>query len=354
MNDRAIIPTRQPGSITTSSLQPCPHPLCKLLVQLPGDSFLLAWLESKTKKSGSSKTHIAYHETVVSFREELQDFGMTFESDPAQVSIVAEKWAWKRSARSNHEGQASSSTANQRLSIISSLYKWARKKQVYRGDNPIEFIERAKVQPYAAAQALEHDEVKAVLDSIDRSTLAGKRDLALLSIGFTTGARVSEIAGMQWGHLKVKGRRVRVHFPRIKGGDVDDRELEASTSKVLMEYLSELHGAELGTLANETPVWVSLSNNGSKGEQLSVRAMENVCKKYTGSSKFHLTRHSFGVNLMEAGADLSEVQEEMHHENAATTGIYLKRTRNRKSKFGAKLEAMYGLLDESEEDNETT
>ena len=84
---------------------------------------------------------------------------------------------------------------------------------------------------------LEFDEIRAVLDTIDRSTLDGKRDYALLALMFNTGARVQEIVDMKGTdfdlskpesvHVYGKGRKERI-CP-----------IWSETALVLREYLEE-------------------------------------------------------------------------------------------------------------------
>ncbi len=351
-NTRAIIQA-SPSLVSQiqdgTSVRPCAHPLCKQLVFLPEDQVIVAWLDTKTRRSASAKTHIAYHDTVTSFKQTLQQFGLTWQSDPERISLVAQGWAAQREANSRREGEVSPATYSQRLACISSLYQYARKQRLFRGENPISFIERPTVQPYANAHALDAEEVTRILHSIDRSSDEGRRDAAILEIGFTTGHRVSAIASLHWRNVTVKGRKIHLHFDRVKGGEVADIELEVSTSKSLLEYLHKLYGQELGTLAKDTPLWISFSNNASRGRQISEKALENICKKWTGFGAFHVTRHSFARNMEEAGATTSEIQEALLHKNIATTGRYLKRVKVPQNKYARKLELMFGLEDSDSE-----
>ena len=64
-----------------------------------------------------------------------------------------------------------------------------------------------RVKCYARSQALDVGDVRRRLAQIDRTTLAGQRDYALLSVALITGRRRAELAGLRTGHVQ----------PRIDG-----------------------------------------------------------------------------------------------------------------------------------------
>jgi len=76
----------------------------------------------------------------------------------------------------------SPSIYNNRLSILSSFYTHAIRKCQLLQYNPIERLDPRKVGKKDAARPLADSQVKAGLAKIDRSTVEGLRDYALLSI----------------------------------------------------------------------------------------------------------------------------------------------------------------------------
>lgn len=321
------------------------------------DQMITVWLDEKFKRTGSEKTRKAYGDTLTDFRATVQSFRLDLDGDPRQINLIAQGWAARRSEGSHREGDVARSTFNQRLAIVSSFYEYARRKQMLAGENPLDMVQRAKVEDYGTAEALEHEDVRAILEKIKRTTLVGKRDYALLSLTLFTGRRVSEIANLHWGNLTIKaantkrGELVKVHFTRIKGGETASNDLDAGTSAALLEYIHALYGSELGTLPHNAPLWISFSNNSTKGQPIGIKALESICKKRCGSSKFHILRHSFAVGAEEAGATASDIQALLGHKSLATTGRYLAHFKKSKNRVGAKLETMFGItaLEEVEE-----
>lgn len=262
-----------------------------------------------------------------------------------------QQWAGARAATSHHKGTISAATYNRRLAAISSLFDYAKRMRLYRGDNPIAAVARRKVGDQQGAQALEMIEMRKRLGRIDRTTEAGRRDYALLAVALHTAQRVQALAEMRIGDLRWSGDRLTLHFPRTKGGETDDRELEVQTSKVLADYLAQQYGARWQEQP-DAPVWISYARNGSRGKQLSVQALEQISQKHIATSMFHTMRHTAGLALDDLGVPTSEVQTFLRHKNISTTSTYLKRQKRARNQYGRDLEQVFGIRASSEEERE--
>ena len=290
--------------------------------QAPLELAISAWLDAKSNRSKSIKTATAYRTTLGQFRAALAQLGHELDSDPRAVSLVAQAWAGQRDPASRHTGDVSPATYNQRLAILSSFYVFARRRGLLDGDNPIALVERRRVEAYASALPLDEREVQRQLKAIDRTTLAGARDYAMLALFLQTGRRLAEVGSLRWADVHLAGDKVTVHFRRAKGGKVMADTLARGVSAALLRYLQQLHGPHLGDLAHDTPIWVNLARNG-KRSALSLRSMAQICEDRLGISKVHALRHTFARAMEDAGAKVSEIQARLGHESLATTGRYL-------------------------------
>ena len=79
----------------------------------------------------------------------------------------------------------------QRLAAISSFFTYAIKRELLPGPNPLDRIDRADRQDYADVAPHELPAMKRHLAEIDRATLEGARDDALLSVALLTGRLAS-------------------------------------------------------------------------------------------------------------------------------------------------------------------
>jgi integrase/recombinase XerC len=290
----------------------------------PLETMIRAWLHAKRGKSGSPHTAKAYARTLKSYRAYLLERGYDLDSPATEtLSLLAQAWAARSWTKKNGEAvPPSPATFNQRLSCVSSFYRYAlRHKVVY--DNPIDLLadQRRKVQPYGKVQDIPFAPIQQKLAAIDTSSLAGKRDYALLTLTMATGRRVAEVAALTWGDVRLTAPKAVITFARCKGGKQMADTLGANTTAALLAWLRAFYG-DPTDMAPEQPLWVSLSHLQNYGGPLSVRSLELISQQRLGIH-FHGLRH-INARLLEAkGAKVSEIRDRLGHSDLSTTGQYL-------------------------------
>ena len=304
------------------------------------DQVIMAWLNAKSERTHSAKTRRAYTDAIEQFRSVLHAAGLDLDGDPAIVATLAQGYAGRAVA----DGQpVSGATFNQRLAILSSFYRYAIKHQVL-AENPLLIPDRRPVNAEHAATPLDATEVEARLQMIDRADLCGKRDYALLSMLLMTGRRASELAGLRAGDIRLtrNGKKASITWRHCKGGKVMRDDIEGKTVQALVGYLHNVYGAQLGQLAMDAPVWVSVSRRNA-GQAISAQAIADICEKRLGESRVHVTRHTFAVAMERAGASLSDIGARLGHNDLKTTSDYLKRLHSSENAYAGKLESMFGI-----------
>lgn len=293
------------------------------------------WIAAKAGRTGSIKTQRAYEATLASFRATLQLADLDLDSEDRAVALVAQAWAGA--------SEPAPATFNQRLAIVSSFYSFVEKRDLLATNNPIRMVDRRPVQAYAQAESINLVTLQQNLQAIDRTTLLGKRDFALLAVFLQTGRRLSEVAALCWGDLQLNDDYVTLIFRRTKGGKMMRDNLPKATGTALINWLHAQYHQPFDTIPSDTPLWVSLSCNGTGGKALSTRAIATICEMRLGESKVHALRHTFARAMEQAGAKVSDIQSRLGHSSLATTGRYLAALRSAENEHGEIIEQMFGI-----------
>lgn len=166
-------------------------------------------------------------------------------------------------------------------------------------------------------KVLSVEQIDALLDSIDKTTLSGKRDDALFELVYSCGLRISEVCTLKVANLHLDERLILVHGKGDKERLVPfgDRAYE----KILL-YLNEVR-PELVKGRNVAELFVNY-----RGEPISRKGVWKRFQELEALSgveaKVHTLRHSFATHLLQGGADLRSVQELLGHSDLSTTTIY--------------------------------
>lgn len=281
------------------------------------DQCIQEWLIVKGRRSGSERTKEVYTNTISDFRNQLFSAGIDLDGNPVMIASLAQGFAGF--SHDEKKNEVSAATHNQRLSVLSSFYRYAIKRRLVT-INPVDYTERQILVTKNAARPLSQQVVIDAMASIDRTTPAGKRDYALLAILLGTGRRVSEVAALQCGDIQRQGKEMVVVFRRCKGGKQMIDNLPAPVTGVLFDYLASIYPN--GPQAKQEPVWVSFSNR-SKLLAISARTIERICLARLGTGKAHTTRHTWASTMKALGADIADIQRGLGHKSLYTTVIYL-------------------------------
>lgn len=114
------------------------------------------------------------------------------------------------------------------------------------------------------ATAASKDAIAAMLGKLDRSTAAGRRDAAIVLLGFGVGARRSELAALDIGDLDFQERGVQVTVYRKKTRKMDDPVIHYRPSPALCPVrAAEAWVATLAASGRTTgPLFVRISRHG--------------------------------------------------------------------------------------------
>ena len=164
--------------------------------------------------------------------------------------------------------------------------------------------------------------VEAAKDPTSPITL---RDYLLLELLYSTGARVSEVVGINIGDISestIAGESIWVLKLRGKGGKERIVPLGSYAKNAIDDYLVRCRPALLKKL-NESALFLN-----ARGTRLSRVSAWEIVKKAAKKSGLtarvtpHIFRHSYATHLLDGGADIRVVQELLGHASVTTTQIY--------------------------------
>lgn len=202
------------------------------------------------------------------------------------------------------------------------FFKWTAQEGLY--PNVAEHLKGAKLNRDHKKDYLTSRQVKEVLESVERESLKGLRDYAILTLMVTGGLRTIEVIRADIGDLRTVGENT-VLYVQGKGREEKTEYIKISpqVERAIRAYL-----IARGETDEATPLFTSTSNN-NKGERLTTRSVSGIVKerlKGAGYDSPRLTAHSLrhtAVTLsLLAGKDIAEVQQFARHANIATTMIY--------------------------------
>ncbi len=203
-------------------------------------------------------------------------------------------------------------TINRKLASIRVFTRWSVARGFIESD-PASQIKSVK-EVAKPPRWLDRKEVH----SLQRAAEKGEpRDLAILLLMLNTGLRVSEVAGLTLGDLKISDRKGEM-VVRGKGQKVRTVPLNAGIRKVLRAYLENRPKVKHDSLF----VGQKGEPLGKQGIQYQIRLMAEQAK-LDGVSP-HSLRHTFAKNLVDAQVSLDQVATLMGHTNLTTTARYTK------------------------------
>ncbi|MEN6579624.1 MAG: tyrosine-type recombinase/integrase, partial [Anaerolineaceae bacterium] len=206
---------------------------------------------------------------------------------------------------------------------------------------------RQRVHRWEGARFLDPQGVNALLASIDRSTVKGSRDYALLITYVFTGRRNSEIRNLRWGDIEASGGETWYRWSG-KGKSRRDQ-MPQPVIDAIQDYLRI---SKRDTHIKPTDfIFVS-----SVGAQTSAPISANQVRRlltqhlktagFTTHLRVHDLRHTAAMLYKAAGEDIDSIREILDHSNVNTTAIYLHSLEGHATLAWRGVEALLGMREE--------
>jgi len=286
-------------------------------------AFLTKYLAGE--RNYSPNTIMAYKDTFVQFitfmkeRKNIEVQKLTLECITKDVVIDFLDWIQENRHCSN-------ATRNYRLAALRSFFSYMQY------ENPERMYEWQKIRSIKvkrhekqSIKYLSTDGIKLLLEQPDQATRSGRRNLAMLSLMYDSGARVQEIIDLTPSSVRLDNPSIVKLFG--KGRKARIVPLQEEQTVFLKKYIQENHLLE--PYANQYPLF-----SNSRREKLTragVTYILNTCADLARKINpgiipekisCHSLRHSKAMHLLQAGVNLVYIRDLLGHVSVQTTDVY--------------------------------
>jgi site-specific recombinase XerD len=291
------------------------------LLKRTGEPGYRRFVEFFTVKIRNAHTRAAYARNASRFLAWLEAHGLAEIGDVEPIHVAAYVEELGRAL--------SAPTVKQHLSTIRELFDWLVTGQVV----PVNPAASVRGPRYSVSKgltpALDGEEARTLLDSIDTSTVIGLRDRALIALLTYTFARVGAAIAMRVEDYYQSGKRFRVRLHE-KNGKVIDAACHHNLEHYLDEYID---GA--GLRDDDKKGWLFRSARGKTNTLTSgpmhrndvLRMIQRRAKaaELGASIGCHTFRATGITAYLKNGGRLELAQKMAGHANAKTTSLYDRR-----------------------------
>ena len=214
------------------------------------------------------------------------------------------------------DGVADRSSIARKLAAVRGLFRFLRETRRATSD-PTLGVSTPKTRRKLPVH-LTLDDVDRLLAIPRADHVLGLRDRAFLELLYSSGLRVSELVGLDWGHLDAEAGCARVLGKGRKERVVP---VGRPALRALARYREAASAAGL-------PADGGAIFRNARGGRLTARSVARLMERYvlasgtTAKATPHALRHTFATHLLGAGADLRAIQELLGHASLSTTQRY--------------------------------
>ncbi len=214
-------------------------------------------------------------------------------------------------------GKYTTASMARKLTALRMLARFLVRERV-RSDDFTALISNPKLARKLPA-TLSEDEIARLLSAANGGDARSLRDRALLELFYSSGLRVSELAGLMLQQVDLENG-----FLRVFGKGAKERVVPVG-GKARDALVTYLTSGRPHLVKPRTGSQFFLNNRGAALSRMGLWLIVQQYAKRAGLTKKvkpHALRHSFATHLLTGGADLRAIQEMLGHASISTTQIY--------------------------------
>jgi len=215
----------------------------------------------------------------------------------------------------------SNRTLSRKATVIKTFFQFCQRNDFIE-KNPAENLKIPKFEK-KLPKFFTEKEMEELLSIPDLTDKFGIRNKAILELIYSSGLRISEVAGCRIDQLDLNEKLIRIKGKGNKERIVPMGNKALRAIKNYLKVRKQFHFSKRKEEKSVPNLFLSKS-----GKPLSSDELREILDRYirlvakTKGYSPHSIRHSFATHLLANGADLRAVQEMLGHSNLSTTEIY--------------------------------
>ena len=260
--------------------------------------------------------------SIAAYRRDLVKFGLFLNGQDLREVTPDLITAFESSLRA---AKLSVATVNRADSTLRSFFKHLQQEHGY-ADPTLEIAASKSARRLPKALTISQ-----ILSMIDAAYKASEpitlRDQAMLELLYSSGARVSELIGINMNDLsKVQSDDGEITTLKLRGKGSKERivPLGSFATKAIDDYCVRIRPDLLAKNPKNNAALFLNSRGGRISRQSAWQMVLDAAAAagITDHVSPHVFRHSYATHLLDGGADIRVVQELLGHASVTTTQIY--------------------------------
>jgi len=257
------------------------------------------------------KTVQTYSRAIKRFYAYTAEQGIT---QPTRADVIA--------YRDRIAAECKPTTVQGYMAAVKLFFRWTAQEGIY--PNIADRVKGPRLDSEHKKDYLTTRQAGQLMQDIDRSTLKGKRDYAILAVMITTGLRTISIVTADISDIRTAGDSAALYY---QGKGHTEKAIYVKLADPVEAALRDYLKARGPAAAND-PLFASMANRNG-GERMTTRSVSRIAKDHlvnAGLNSDRLTAHSLRhtaatLNLLNGGT-VEETKQLLNHSNLNTTLIY--------------------------------
>ncbi len=284
------------------------------MLQEAVDNYIAALTIKEDVRNGTNMN------TVMAYRNDLNQLGLYLKKQEVED--------WSQVTREHltdyllemHECQSyRPTTIARKLAACKSFFRYLRKEAIIE-DNPVEELDSPRIAK-GPPQVLTVEQISSLVQQVQRCTITGQRDFAMLHMLYATWMRASELVSLNLNDFDKEQATVVCPGSSARIRRERTLPLPPFVVETIGQYIVRIrpllakHGEEQALFLNH------------HGNRLTRQGIWLIIKGYAKQAGIneitpHMLRHSFEKLIVKGGTELHSIQEVLGHVHSAPSQLY--------------------------------